>query len=110
MSGDKKTLAGLSLDRLVHEKSRLMTLTYLASSDSLEVGFTELRDGLGLSAGNLSVQLRNLEEAGYIRITKSFRDNKPNTSIGLTVRGHEALRAYLSEMEVILDSVRKGAR
>ncbi|HOX92614.1 MAG TPA: transcriptional regulator [Spirochaetales bacterium] len=110
MSGSEKKLSSLALDKLVHEKARLMTLTYLASSDSAEVSFTELRDALGLSAGNLSVQLKNLEDAGYISITKSFKDNKPNTAVSLSVSGHAALEAYLSEMEVILQTVRRQSK
>ncbi len=101
-------LGSLGLDRIIHEKSRLMTLTYLASSDSPETPFTELRLALGMTAGNLSIQLKNLEEAGYVKIEKSFRNNKPNTAIRLTVLGRQALEIYMSELEVILASVRKA--
>lgn len=103
----RPSLGSLELDRLIHEKARLMALTYLASSDQPETGFTELRDALGLSAGNLSVQLRNLEEAGYVATEKSFRDNKPYTAVRLTVAGRQALDAYLAELEVIVSSVKR---
>ena len=56
----KVSLSALDLDKVIHERSRLRILTFLASSVSGEVAFTELRDALGLSAGNLSVQLRTL--------------------------------------------------
>lgn len=96
------SLAGLGLDKLIHEKARLKILTYLASGDSAETGFTELRDALGFSAGNLSVQLRTLEDAGYIRIEKSFKGKKPYTGIRLSVAGRKALDSYLGELETIL--------
>lgn len=107
---ERPALGSLELDRLIHEKARLMALTYLASSDEPELGFTELRDALGLTAGNLSVQLRNLEEAGYVSISKSFRDNKPYTAVRLTVPGRQALDAYLAEMETIVASVKRTGK
>ncbi len=83
-----------------------MLLTYLASSDKTETPFTELRDELRLSAGNLSVQLKTLEEAGYVRIDKRFVDKKPSTSVALTFKGQNALSSYLAELEVIVASLR----
>ncbi len=100
-------MGSLELDRVIHEKSRLMILTYLASSDSPHTPFTELRDALSMTAGNLSIQLKNLDEAGYLEIDKSFRHKKPNTNLRLTVSGRQALELYMIELEVILASVRK---
>jgi DNA-binding MarR family transcriptional regulator len=99
-------LAALDLDKVIHERARLMLLTYLASSDKAQTGFTELRDGLRMSAGNLSVQLKTLEEAGYVKIEKRFVENKPYTGVGLTARGQKALSDYLGELEVIVASLR----
>ena len=101
-------LGKVGLDRIVHERARLLILTRLASSMSAETGFTELRDGLGLSAGNLSVQLRTLEEAGYVAIAKSFRDNKPFTGVSITQEGKKALEDYLGELELIVATLRGG--
>ena len=78
-TGSRRALAALDLDKVIHERARLMILTYLASSDKAETGFTEIREELGMSAGNLSVQLRTLEEAGYVKIDKRFIENKPYT-------------------------------
>ena len=102
-------IADLGLDRIVHERARLMILTHLASSEDAETGFTELKSDLGLSAGNLSVQLKTLEEAGYVNIAKSFKDNKPWTGIALTVEGKKAIEAYVCDLEVIVASLRGGA-
>jgi DNA-binding MarR family transcriptional regulator len=103
-----RQLSGLELDRVIHERARLVLLTYLASSDKAETSFTELRDTLALTAGNLSVQLRTLEEAGYVKIEKRFVGNKPFTGVRLTVKGEKAITAYLENLEVILTALRGG--
>lgn len=94
-------------DRLVHEPSRLAILAYLASKEATLVGFTQLRSELSMTAGNLSVHLKNLEEAGYVEITKSFVDNKPNTSVRLTAAGSGALSTYLAQMESLIQTLKK---
>jgi DNA-binding MarR family transcriptional regulator len=106
--GGNKELGQLELNKLVHEKSRLMILTYLASANETETGFTELRDALGFSAGNLSIQLKTLEEAGYLESSKSFRDNRPYTGVALTPSGKKALVAYLADIEVIVASLKSA--
>jgi DNA-binding MarR family transcriptional regulator len=102
-------LAGLGLDKVIHERARLMILTYLASSPEAEIGFTGIRDELGFTAGNLSVQLRTLEEAGYVEIEKRIVANKSYTGIKLTSSGQRSLKAYLGELEVIVASLKAGA-
>jgi DNA-binding MarR family transcriptional regulator len=101
-------LAGIDLDRVIHERSRLMVLTYLSTSEGGEAGFTELRDGLGFSAGNLSVQIKTLEEAGYVRVDKRFVAKKSYTGVRLTPAGESALSGYLAGLEVIVASLRVG--
>ena len=108
--GGSASISGLDLDKVIHERSRLRILTYLASSTSGEVGFTELRDGLGFTAGNLSVQLRTLEEAGYLRIDKRFVANKSYTGLALTPAGESALTAYLAELEIIVETLKVGVK
>jgi DNA-binding MarR family transcriptional regulator len=95
---------------VIHERARLVLLTHLASSDRAETSFTELRDQLGFTAGNLSVQLRTLEEAGYVKIDKRFVGNKPFTGVRLTVKGDKAITAYLENLEVIVTALRGGAK
>lgn len=104
-----RRLGDLELDRIVHERARLMILTRLASSQEAQTGFTDLKEGLGLSAGNLSVQLRTLEEAGYVEIEKRYKDKKPWTGLSLTPAGRRAIEAYLKDLEVIVASLR-GAK
>ena len=99
-------LSGLDLDRVIHERARLVLLTYLASADRAETSFTELRDQLGFTAGNLSVQLRTLEDAGYVKIEKRFVAHKPFTGVRLTVKGEKAITSYVENMEVIVTALR----
>jgi DNA-binding MarR family transcriptional regulator len=102
------SISGLDLDKVIHERSRLRILTFLASSVAGEVGFTELKEALGFTSGNLSVQLRTLEEAGYLKIDKRFVANKSYTGLRLTDAGESALSSYLGELEVIVASLKSG--
>lgn len=103
MGNDKRP----RLDKVIHERARLVILTYLASSEKRETSFTELKDILGFTPGNLSVQLKNLDEAGYVTIRKTFKDNKPFTSVEITAKGSKALQDYLQEMEAIITHMKK---
>ena len=94
-------------DRIIHERSRLLILTFLASSDLKSVAFSQLRESLDFSAGNLSIQLKTLEEAGYIAITKEFKDNKPLTRASITNKGSNALKRYIGEMDSLIKGLRK---
>jgi DNA-binding transcriptional ArsR family regulator len=93
------------LDKIIHERARLRILTYLASESSEETSFTELQEKLELSSGNLSIQLKKLKEAGYIDIQKTFKDNKPYTTVSLNPTGYKALLSYVEEMEKIIGAL-----
>ena len=95
-------------DKVVHERARLRILVYLASSEEPEIGFTLLQSELGMSAGNLSVQLATLESSGYVKVKKSFVGRKPYTGIALTPEGKNALENYLGEMQAMLASLSRA--
>ena len=95
------------LDKLIHERARLLTLTFLASNEDRETSFNDIQNKLNFSSGNLSVQLRKLADAEYVQIHKTFKDNKPYTTVAITSRGAKALNAYLEEMEQIIKSLKK---
>jgi len=99
-----------TLDKVVHEQARLAVLTYLASSAHPTVPFTELRERLELSAGNLSVQLRNLEDAGYVHIDKRITDRKPVTTVSLAPLGYDALKEYIAKMEGIIRALKSRGK
>lgn len=98
----------LEFDKIVHERARLKILVYLASSPEREVGFTDMKRDLAMTAGNLSVQLGTLEEAGYIQLRKTYVGKKPYTGASLTLTGESALEHYLNEIESMLSLLRKG--
>lgn len=95
-----------ALNKIIHERARLLILTFLASNEKKEISFNEILDNLQFSSGNLSVQLRKLEQAGYVRIHKTFKDNKPYTTISITHQGAEALKQYVAEMEEIIKTLK----
>ena len=94
-----------SLDRLIHEKLRLGIVSALSVNDSLT--FTELKNLLHASDGNLSVHARKLETAGYVACTKTFEDRLPKTTYRLTAAGRRALSGYLDHMEALIRSARR---
>jgi DNA-binding MarR family transcriptional regulator len=81
------------LDDVIHGRVRLGVMAYLA--DAGVADFTELKNLLDVTQGNLSVHLRKLEEANYISIDKSFLDRKPLTRVRMTDTGRGAFKAYL---------------
>jgi DNA-binding MarR family transcriptional regulator len=82
-------------------------VTYLAGKDEKEISFNELQDQLDFTSGNLSIQLKKLSDAAYITIKKTFKDNKPYTTVSITSKGLTALEMYLDEMEGLIQAVRK---
>src|SRR5579859_5885214 len=97
-----------NLDRLIHERTRLAIISALAVNTSLT--FSELKELLGASDGNLSVHARKLEDAGYIACTKSFSGRVPKTEYRLTTAGRRALEKYLNHMEALIQATREGDR
>jgi len=95
-----------SLDRLVHERTRLAIVSALAVNTSLT--FNELKQLLRVSDGNLSVHARKLEDAGYIACTKSFAGCLPKTEYRLASPGRRALEKYLDHMEALIRATREG--
>jgi DNA-binding MarR family transcriptional regulator len=90
------------LDPLLHSQLRLAVISLLISLEAAE--FTFLRDKTNSSAGNLSVQLDKLSEAGYISIEKSFRGKKPLTTCKITKKGIKAFEDYVNSLK---DYIRK---
>jgi DNA-binding HxlR family transcriptional regulator len=88
------------LDKVIHEKTRLAIVSLLAASP--ELSFTELRDSLNLTDGNLCIQLRTLQQAGYIAVTKTFENKRPRSTCSLTAKGRQAFAGYIGILEEIV--------
>ena len=92
-----------SIDDVIHGRLRLGIMAFLSTAGAAE--FPLLKNRLQASDGNLSVQLRKLEEAGYVAIDKAFVGKKPQTMVTLTTAGRAAYIAYLDAMrKLIADS------
>ena len=95
------SVAGIGqIDDVIHGRMRLGIMIYLADVETAE--FTELKAALNASQGNLSVHLKKLEEAGYVEIDKSFRNNKPLTQASITPAGREAFAGYLEALGALI--------
>jgi DNA-binding MarR family transcriptional regulator len=94
----------LQLDRVIHEKGRLAIMSMLAATP--ELSFTELRDTLNMTDGNLTTHIRTLQESGYVSVSKSFQKNRPLTTCSLTTEGRKAFANYIGLLEAILQQTR----
>ena len=90
----------LQLDRVIHEKGRLGIMSMLAASP--ELSFTDMRDALGMTDGNLTTHIKALQQEGYISVAKSYQNNRPLTTCSLTAAGRAAFAAYISLLEQIV--------
>jgi predicted ArsR family transcriptional regulator len=95
----------LQLDRVIHEKGRLAIMSLLAATPQLS--FTELRDTLNMTDGNLTAHMRTLQEAGYVSVTKEFQGGRPLTTFTLTAPGKKAFTSYIDLLEQIVKQTRK---
>ena len=96
----------LNLDRVIHEKGRLGIMSLLAAS--AELSFTEMRDTLAMTDGNLTTHIRTLQEAGYVSVAKSYQNNRPLTTCSLTAKGQKAFTAYINLLEEIVQQSRSN--
>lgn len=88
------------LDPILHSQLRLAIVSLLISVKEAE--FTFLKEKTNASAGNLSVQLNKLKDAGYVNITKQFRDNYPLTLCTITNDGINAFEQYVKDLQQYL--------
>lgn len=88
------------LDPILHSQLRLAVMSLLIGVKEAE--FTFLREKTNASAGNLSVQLQKLKDAGYIEIVKQFRNNYPQTICKITPAGIGAFEQYVINLQSYL--------
>ena len=94
------------IDPLIHVTARLRVMATLAAlpvGDTLS--FTRLQDMIGLSAGNLITHLRKLEDADYIRSTKTGDGASSRTQVAITKRGRKALREYTAMLREVIEGL-----
>ena len=90
------------LDPILHSQLRLAVVSLLISVKEAE--FTFIRDKTNATAGNLSVQINKLKEAGYIEVIKQFKDNYPQTICKITPEGVKAFEVYVRNLQSYLSA------
>ena len=88
------------LDPILHSQLRLAVMSLLISVKEAE--FTFLKEKTNATAGNLSVQIQKLKEAGYIDVIKQFKDNYPQTICKVTSIGIKAFEEYVKNLQAYL--------
>lgn len=92
------------LDPVIHAQARLRVVAALSQlSGGDRIAFPRLQEILRMTAGNLSVHLRKLEDAGYVEVTKTHRGRTPATLVHLTSRGRFAFDDYVSTLRTLID-------
>jgi predicted transcriptional regulator len=85
------------LDPILHSQLRLSIVSILMSVD--EANFNFIKDETKATAGNISIQLKKLQDAGYIKVKKTFKNNYPNTSLSITKKGIDAFETYVNDLK-----------
>lgn len=88
------------LDPILHSQLRLAVVSLLISVKEAE--FTFLKEKTNATAGNLSVQIQKLKDAGYIDVVKQFKDNYPQTICKITKQGIKAFEDYVNSLQSYL--------
>lgn len=90
------------LDPILHSQLRLAVMSLLISVKEAE--FTFIREKTNATAGNLSVQIQKLKEAGYLEVKKQFKNNYPQTTCRVTAKGIEAFENYVKALQGYLNA------
>lgn len=88
------------LDPILHSQLRLAVMSLLISVK--EADFTFLKEKTNATAGNLSVQVQKLKDAGYIEVSKQFKNNYPLTTCKITTGGVDAFEDYVKTLQEYL--------
>lgn len=89
------------LDDIIHSKIRLGIISVLVKTEVVD--FVSLKKVLKTSDGNLSTHLKKLEDAKYIKVSKSFVDNKPKTTYQITKQGFNAFKNYVNQLQKVIE-------
>lgn len=85
------------LDPILHSQLRLAVMSLLIGVKEAE--FTFIKEKTAATAGNLSVQIQKLKDAGYIDVQKQFKENYPQTICKITPKGIEAFESYVQSLQ-----------
>ena len=85
------------LDPLLHSQLRLAIISMLVVSEKAD--FTYIKEETKATAGNISIQIKKLQDAGYIKVKKTFKNNYPNTMLSITKKGIDAFESYVNNLK-----------
>jgi len=85
------------LDPILHSQLRLSIVSILMSVE--EADFSFIKESTEATAGNISIQIKKLQTAGYIEVKKTFKNNYPNTSLSITKKGMKAFENYVDSLK-----------
>lgn len=85
------------LDPILHSQLRLSIISILMTVE--EANFNFIKEKTNATSGNISIQLKKLRDAEYIKIKKSFKNNYPNTSASITETGKKAFENYVNNLK-----------
>ena len=85
------------LDPLLHSQLRLAIVSMLVTSEKVE--FTHIQEETKAAAGNISLQIKKLQEAGYINVEKTFKNNYPKTMLSISEKGIKAFESYVNDLK-----------
>ncbi len=89
------------LDPLLHSQLRLAIISMLVASE--KVDFTHIQSETKAAAGNISIQIKKLVDAGYIKVERTFKNNYPNTMLSITDKGVKAFESYVNNLKKYLN-------
>ena len=92
------------LDPLLHSQLRLTIISLLVVSE--KVDFTHIKEETKAASGNISIQIKKLQDAGYIKVEKSFKNNYPNTMLSITSKGIEAFENYVNNLKKYINPLK----
>ena len=90
------------LDKIFLNQIRLEVISILLTVDNCNFSF--LKEKTNASQGNLSIQLKKLKNAGYIKIEKTFQNNYPKTKCRITSRGRKSFEHFFNTLKAYKDS------
>jgi DNA-binding MarR family transcriptional regulator len=93
----------MDFDKLVHQPTRLQIFAYLYRHD--ETSFSELKEALDVTEGNLASHVGKMEDADCVAVEKQFVDRKPHTTYELTSEGREKFEEHIGILESLIDSL-----
>ncbi|MCG8527479.1 MAG: transcriptional regulator [Opitutales bacterium] len=85
------------LDPMLHSQLRLSIVSILMTVE--EANFNYIKEKTNATSGNISIQIKKLQEKGYISVNKSFKNNYPNTSLSITDKGKSAFETYVQNLK-----------